>query len=203
SAEGFAASMSELGIGAHDTVVAYDDAGGTVAARLVWMLRVLGVDAALLDGGIAAYDGPLETDPVERPPADFPVHAWPVERLADIDAAVAGPLVVDARAGERFRGEVEPIDPRPGHIPGARSLPTAGHVGADGRFLPVDELRQRFAVVGVDSPNAEVIAYCGSGVNATHTLLALEHAGLGNGRLYAGSWSQYSATDRPAALGDS
>lgn len=203
SAEAFAASMAELGIGAQDTVVAYDDAGGAIAARLVWMLRVLGVQAALLDGGIVAHEGPLETGPVERAGASFPTREWPPERLADTDAAAAGPLVLDARAGERFRGEVEPVDPRAGHIPGARSLPTLGHVGAAERFLPVDALRQRFADLGVDSPTTELIAYCGSGVTACHTLLALEHAGLGWGRLYAGSWSQYSATDRPAATGDS
>ncbi len=113
----------------------------------------------------------------------------------------AGPLVVDARDGDRFRGETEPVDPRAGHIPGARSLPTRGHLGADSRFLPVHEIRERFAAVGVDSPTDELIAYCGSGVTASHTLLTLEHAGLGRGRLYSGSWSQYSATDRPAATG--
>lgn len=201
SAEDFAASMSELGIGPDDVVVAYDDAGGVIAARLVWMLRVLGVEAALLDGGITAYDGPLETEPAERPRAGFPVRGWPADRLADIDAAAAGPLVVDARDGDRFRGETEPVDPRAGHIPGARSLPTRGHLGADSRFLPVHEIRERFAAVGVDSPTDELIAYCGSGVTASHTLLTLEHAGLGRGRLYSGSWSQYSATDRPAATG--
>ena len=109
--------------------------------------------------------------------------------------------MLDARQRERFRGDAEPIDPRPGHIPGARSLPCRENVDADGRFLPVAELRERFAAVGV-TEHTPVISYCGSGVTACHTLIALEHAGLGVGRLYPGSWSQYAHTNRPAASGD-
>jgi thiosulfate/3-mercaptopyruvate sulfurtransferase len=109
--------------------------------------------------------------------------------------------VLDARDAPRFRGDIEPVDPRPGHIPGARNLPCRDNVGADGRFLPVDELRKRFAAAGVGDA-ADVISYCGSGVTACHNLIALEHAGLGAGRLFPGSWSQYSHTDRPAAIGD-
>jgi thiosulfate/3-mercaptopyruvate sulfurtransferase len=110
-------------------------------------------------------------------------------------------VVLDARQRERFRGETEPIDPRAGHIPGARSLPCRENLDADGRFLPVAELRERFAAVGV-LPGTPMVSYCGSGVTACHNLLALEHAGLGTGRLYPGSWSQYAHTDRPAATGD-
>ena len=198
----FAAAMAALGIGDQDTVVGYDDAGGVMAARLVWMLRATGHQAALLDGGIGAYDGELETEPAGRPPATFTARPWPVDGLADLGDATAGSFVVlDARQRERFRGDTEPIDPRAGHIPGARSLPCRDNLDADGRFLPVDVLRKRFAAVGAED-GSQVISYCGSGVTACHNLLALEHAGLGTGRLYLGSWSQYAHTGRPAATGD-
>jgi thiosulfate/3-mercaptopyruvate sulfurtransferase len=96
---------------------------------------------------------------------------------------------------------VHPLDPRPGHIPGAHSLPCLDNIGPDGRLLPVDELRRRFATAGADS-SAEVVSYCGSGVTACHTLVVMEHVGLGRGRLYPGSWSQYAgAPDRPVATG--
>jgi thiosulfate/3-mercaptopyruvate sulfurtransferase len=109
-------------------------------------------------------------------------------------------VVLDARQPERFRGESEPIDPRAGHIPGARSLPCRENVDADNRFRPAEDLRERFAAAGV-TDGAAVVSYCGSGVTACHNLLALERAGFGPGRLYPGSWSQYSHTDRPAATG--
>lgn len=203
-AEAFASAMSALGIGDGEVVVAYDDAGGTVAARLVWMLRALGHPAALLDGGLAAWPEPLETEAHSRPAARFTARPWPASGLASQEEVAGGGtfVVVDARAGERYRGEVEPIDPRAGHIPGAVSLPTAGHVDPGSkRFLPPEELRRRFEAVGV-GVGTEVVAYCGSGVNACHELIALEVAGLGPGRLYVGSWSQWSADDsRPAATG--
>ena len=198
----FAAGMARLGIADGTTVVAYDDAGGTVAARLVWMLRVTGHPAALLDGGFQAYDGPLEQAAPDRPPAVFTPRPWPADRLARLeDAAGPGRVVLDARDRARYRGDVEPVDPRPGHIPGARSLPCRENLAADGTFLPAARLRERLAEAGVTSA-AGVISYCGSGVTACHNLLMLEHAGLGEGRLYPGSWSQYSHTTRPAALGD-
>jgi len=200
--EVFAEGMAQLGIGNGDTVLAYDDAGGVIAARLVWMLRATGHDAALLDGGLTAYDGPLEREAPPRPPAVFTPRPWPADRLAGIeDAADPRTVVLDARDPERYRGDHEPVDPRPGHIPGARSLPTRENLDEQGRFLSPDQLRQRFAEVGVAEDSA-VVSYCGSGVTACHNLLALELAGLGPGRLYPGSWSQYSATDRPAALGN-
>ncbi|GAA2573646.1 sulfurtransferase [Winogradskya consettensis] len=198
----FAQGMAAAGIGDQDTVIAYDDAGGVIAARLVWMLRVTGHDAALLDGGLSAYKGSLVTGPPTRSPADFAPRPWPQERIATLEEAAAGPgVVLDARDGARFRGEVEPVDPRPGHIPGARNLACRENLDGSGRFLPVERLRERFAEVGVEK-GSDVISYCGSGVTACHNLIALEHAGLGAGRLYPGSWSQYSATDRPAATGD-
>jgi thiosulfate/3-mercaptopyruvate sulfurtransferase len=201
--ETFAEGMAALGIGDGDTVIGYDDAGGVYAARLVWMLRATGHGAALLDGGLIAYDGELDRVDPHRPRATFTPRPWPADRLADIeDAAGGSSVVLDARDRPRFRGDIEPIDPRPGHIPGARNLPCRDNVDASSRFLPVPELRERFAAVGV-TEGTSVISYCGSGVTACHNLLALEHAGLGPGRLYPGSWSQYSSDpSRPAARGD-
>ena len=205
----FAEGMSSQGIDDDTTVVAYDDAGGVVAARLVWMLRVTGHDAALLDGGLAAYDGPLSTaadDSSERAggrPGAFTSRPWPAERLADVgDATSAGATVLDARDRVRYRGDQEPVDPRAGHIPGAVNVPCRENLQPSGRFLPVPELRARFRAAGAVQ-GADVVSYCGSGVTACHNLLALEHAGLGVGRLYPGSWSAYSqVADRPVATGD-
>ncbi|MFF5080271.1 sulfurtransferase [Actinoplanes sp. NPDC000266] len=199
--QAFAVRMGELGIGDGDTVVAYDDAGGVMAARLVWMLRALGHDAALLDGGIGAWSEELETS-VPRPAAKvFTAKPWPAERLATIDEAAGGAsVVIDARQPERFRGESEPIDARAGHIPGARNVSCRENVDASGRFLSPGALRERFAAAGVTG-GADVVSYCGSGVTACHNLLSLERAGFGPGRLYPGSWSQYAATERPAATG--
>ena len=201
--EAFAAAMGGLGIGDDDTVVAYDDAGGVFAARLVWMLRATGHAAALLDGGIAAWEGPLERAAVPRSPRSFSARPWPAARLASIDdAADAANLVIDARQRERFRGEPDPIDPRSGHIPGARSVPCREHLDASGRLLGVEELRRRLADAGIDG-SRPVVSYCGSGVTACHNLLVMEHAGLGAGRLYPGSWSQWSQDpQRPVATGD-
>jgi thiosulfate/3-mercaptopyruvate sulfurtransferase len=199
SPEAFAAGMAACGIGDDTTVVAYDDAGGVIAARLVWMLRALGHDATLLDGGLEAWDGPLETTEAPVSPATFTPQPWPADRLASADdAAATRTVTVDARQRERFDGAPDGLDPRSGHIPGARSLPCREHLGADGRLLPVSDLRARLAEVGIDGM-AEVVSYCGSGVTACHNLLVIEHAGLGTGRLYPGSWSQWAHdTARPA-----
>ena len=197
----FAERMSALGVGDGDTVIAYDDAGGVMAARLVWMLRALGEQAALLDGGLDAYGDERETAVPQRPRASFTPRPWPAARLAGLaDATSGGFVVLDARQPERFRGEAEPIDPRAGHIPGARNVSCRENVDATGRFLPAGELRARFEAAGV-TDGATVVSYCGSGVTACHNLLALERAGFAPGRLYPGSWSQYSATELPAATG--
>jgi thiosulfate/3-mercaptopyruvate sulfurtransferase len=199
----FARELGALGIADEDVVVAYDDAGGIVAARLVWLLRALGQPAAVLDGGLGAYDGPLERSaPLPRAVVRRP-RAWPEELIADADdAADPANVVLDARARPRYLGEVEPIDPRAGHVPGARSLPAGDTIGADGRISSVPELRRRFAVAGVRE-DSRVVSYCGSGVTACHTLLALELAGFAPGRLYAGSWSQWSHDpDRAVATGE-
>ncbi len=201
--EVFAEGIARLGIGDDDRVVAYDDAGGVIAARLVWMLRVTGREAALLDGGIAAWRGKLEHATPARPPATFTPRAWPAEHLASIDDAADRRLVVvDARPRERYLGGADPVDPRSGHIPGARNLPCRENLDGDGRFLAVAELRARFASIGADG-DTPIVSYCGSGVTACHNLLALEHAGVGRGRLFPGSWSQWSRDPRrPAARGE-
>ncbi|GMA86957.1 sulfurtransferase [Angustibacter aerolatus] len=204
--ESFAAALGALGIGDDHPVVAYDDAGGATAARLVWMLRAVGHDAALLDGGLAAAlaepGAALETVTVPRPTAVTLPRPWPADRLAALDDVRAGvPLLLDARARERWAGEVEPVDPRAGHVPGAVNVPVADTLDPDGRLLPVPALRERFAAAGV-TDGADVVASCGSGVTACHTLLALEHAGFDGARLWPGSFSQWSARpDLPADAG--
>ena len=203
--EVFAAGMTRLGIGDDDVVVAYDDDGGVVAARLVWLLRATGHEAALLDGGLAAFGGELDTAAVARPAATFRPRPWPAQRWVGIDAGAAVPssggVLLDARTAERYRGEHEPVDLRAGHIPGARNLSVRDGLRPDGTFLPAVALRERFAAVGVTEAT-DVVAYCGSGVTACHELLTLELAGLGEGRLYPGSWSQYSSDPaRPVATG--
>jgi thiosulfate/3-mercaptopyruvate sulfurtransferase len=198
----FAAAMAAAGIGDGDAVVAYDDDGGAIAARLAWMLRVTGHDAAVLDGGLQAWAGPLETYEHRRQPATFRPVPWPDHLLAGIDeVAATADLVLDGRAADRFAGAPDDLDPRAGHIPGARSLPTREHVGAAGTLHDRAALRARFAGAGVGA-GTRVISYCGSGVTACHQLLVLEHAGLGSGRLFPGSWSQWSRDPaRPAETG--
>lgn len=205
----FAAAMGALGIGDHTVVVAYDDTGGMTAGRLVTMLRMIGHQAALLDGGLAAWraDGhPVASGPAEPlSPAHFTAVPWPVHRVASADETAAhaatGGAVIDARAHERFTGEVAMIDPRPGHVPGARSAPWASVLGPDGRLRPVAELRAHFEALG--ATDGEVIAYCGSGVSACMNIVAMEHAGLEPARLYPASWSGWSSDpERPTELGE-
>jgi thiosulfate/3-mercaptopyruvate sulfurtransferase len=199
SPQRFAAGMSAAGIDPDVRVVAYDDNGGMSASRLVWLLRALGHSAALLDGGLGSWNGPLESGPVSTAPAQFAPEPWPAGKLAGIEEVTSVATLIDARASERFRGEQEPIDPRAGHIPGAANIPWQSYLDADGRFETGAKLRDRFSAAG---PSEDVVVYCGSGVSACHTLLALEASGV-NARLYPGSWSQWSADpDRPAATGD-
>ena len=131
----------------------------------------------------------------------LPPRPWPASGLATIDEAAGGEFVVlDARAPERYRGEIEPIDARPGHIPGALNAWFGENMNPDQTFRSPAELRAHYAGLGITDA-AGVIAYCGSGVTGCHDVIALEYAGLGRARLYSGSWSQYAATERPAAVG--
>lgn len=193
--DAFEQAMRRLGIGDATRVVTYDDQGGMVAGRLWWLLRYFGHDAvALLDGGLQAWGEPLSRDEATAAPGDFvastPRPGWTVDYEA-LRARSPRTLVLDARAGERFRGEQEPVDPVGGHIPGARSAPFAGNLTPDGRFKSPEELRRRYLDLGVTS-GADTVVYCGSGVSACNDLVAMEVAGIRGGRLYPGSWSDWS-----------
>jgi thiosulfate/3-mercaptopyruvate sulfurtransferase len=204
--DAFERAMRAAGVRRGRRVVAYDDQGAFVAARLWWLLHYFGHDAvAVLDGGLQAWTGPLQTEPVVPPPGDF-VAAPPREEMklefGDVRALPSDVLLLDARAPERFRGEVEPVDPRPGHIPGARSAHFLGNLQDDLRFRSPEELRHRFEELGARDA-ARVVAYCGSGVSACNNLLAMELAGLTGARLYPGSYSDWSSRpDAPIATGE-
>ena len=200
--EDFAASLRRVGVTEGSHVIVYDDTNSSPAGRLVWMLRALGHDAAVLDGGAASWDGELDGGDVQPAPGDVQPRPWPDSQIATADEVASGEaLVIDARAPERYRGDTEPIDPRAGHIPGAVNLPFSGNLAADGRFLPAAELRRRFEDAGI-RPEQDVIVYCGSGVTATHDVLALQQAGYSSVRLFPGSWSQWSSDpSRPVATG--
>ncbi len=203
--EAFAVGLGALGIGDDDTVVAYDQGGAAGAARLVWMLRAIGGDAAVLDGGAAVWDGPFEAGAVERPAASRTPVPWPDDAFVDADGVsdvlTAGRgVVVDARGAARYTGEDEPRDPRGGHLPGAVNVPMTAHLDGD-QLRDPDALREEYAAAGALDAE-EVVAYCGSGIAASQSLLVLESLGV-KGRLYTGSWSDWSADpDRPAATGD-
>lgn len=189
--EVFAQGMRAVGINDSDTVVAYDDAGGVIASRLVWMLRATGHNAAVLDGGISGYTGEQETAAPDRAEGDFTARPWPSALLADIaEASNRKCKVIDARNRDRYNGQQDPVDPRPGHIPGAVSLPCRENLDPSGKLLPNERLLENFERAGVTTGQG-TISYCGSGVTACHNLLVLEHLGLGRGKLFVGGWSQY------------
>jgi thiosulfate/3-mercaptopyruvate sulfurtransferase len=201
----FARRLEAAGIGDGDLVVVYDDVGGWVAARLWWMLDALGHrDVVVLDGGIAAWTaagGTLTADvPALAPGRLALASAW--SRTIDRDALrsrLGSVTVIDARGAPRYRGETEPIDPVAGHIPTAFSAPTDGNLGLDGRFKSADALLERFASFG--EPGRPVVSYCGSGVSACASALAMRVAGLPDPILYPGSWSDWSTAGLPAAVG--
>ncbi|OUC96032.1 sulfurtransferase [Streptomyces swartbergensis] len=199
----FGAAMRRAGVSSGTPVVVYDGGQGWAAARAWWLLRWTGhPDVRVLDGGLPAWEGPLEKTVPQPAEGDFVPEAG-AAGLLDADAAAElarSGVLLDARAAERYRGEVEPIDPVAGHIPGAVSAPTTENVGADGCFLPAEELRTRFEGLGV-TEDARVGVYCGSGVSAAHEVLALAVAGI-PAELYVGSWSEWSSDpDRPVAVG--
>lgn len=207
-------TLGRLGIGPDVQVVAYDQDNGMFASRLWWLLRWMGhARVAVLDGGFAAWlqqQLPTRTGGETVGPRAF-VGTPDGSLVASLDEVAQAasatsadrPRLLDARAPERFRGEVEPLDAAAGHIPGATNHCFKDNVDAHGRFLPPSELRTRLEARLAGTPAARVIAYCGSGVTACHNLLALTHAGLPGGRLYPGSWSEWSADPgRPVATGD-
>lgn len=200
------ARLREIGLRKDDHVVIYDDGPGFFAARLWWLLTWLGHgQISILDGGLAAWKNagmPLTTAAAVRPwPGDFVarVDNTLLITAADLLQGDAALQLLDARAAERFRGEVEPIDPVAGHIPGAMCLPCGGNLGSDGFWLPADSLRARFPLLPAGQQR---VCYCGSGVTACHNIFAAVLAGLPMPRLYAGSWSEW-ITDgtRPVATG--
>jgi thiosulfate/3-mercaptopyruvate sulfurtransferase len=200
SEEQFARVLSRLGIGPATPVVVYDDAGGSVAGRFWFLLRAAGHrDVSMLDGGLKAWTGPLSREEPRIAPAPLREVRFDRSRFVDVEQVKARgqtPLL-DARAPERYRGEVEPIDKRAGHIPGARNAPWAQNLDPQtGRFKPPEALRALYAMY--DRP----IVSCGSGVTACHDAFAMELAGLPPVRLYVGSWSDWSSDPtRPIALG--
>jgi thiosulfate/3-mercaptopyruvate sulfurtransferase len=200
----WARDLAARGIGDGDQVVAYDDVGGWIAARLWWMLDDLGFrDVAVLDGGIAAWTAsgrPTTTDDVRWPPADHLTladHWTKIDERDDLRDRLGSLVLLDARAAPRYRGETEPVDPYPGHIPTARNRPTEANL-ADGRFRSADELRASLAPLFAEG---DVVTSCGSGTSATHHSLAARVAGLPDPILYVGSYSEWSRTGQPVNSG--
>jgi thiosulfate/3-mercaptopyruvate sulfurtransferase len=203
----FEAAARRAGIGRESTVVAYDEAGEGGAVRLWWLLRHFGHDAvAVLNGGLRAWraeGGELRGGREDLEEGDFVarVRQGDTASAEELRGAPAGSPLLDARAPERFRGEVEPFDPVAGHIPGAANVPFT-EVAPEGRFLPPEELRDRLQAAGA-APDREFVAYCGSGITAPTLVLAAELAGLPPARLYPGSWSEWSRRGYPAARQES
>ena len=205
--EDLQAAARRWGISAGGSVVVYDNTGNLAAARAWWLLRWASItDVFILDGGLAAWTAAgLQTRSGEEHPArrgDVVLNGGHLPTLTASEAAELAQdgVLLDARAVERYAGESEPVDPRAGHIPGARSAPTAENLGKDGRFVSRETLRERFTALGVE-PNSQVGVYCGSGVTAAHQAAALALIGV-EAKLYPGSWSQWSADpDRPVAIG--
>ena len=207
--EGFAHAVAALGITPGTQVVVYDRQGAMYAVRAWWLLRWLGHRAvAVLDGGLPAWEavgGAVDAAVPQRRPdaAPYPAAAAPAMPTLDADALLAQlgrVALVDARAGERFRGEVEPLDKQAGHIPGAKHRFFKDNLGPDGRFKSAQTLRAEFTQLLGNTSATEVVHQCGSGVTACHNLFAMEYAGLGTALLYPGSWSEWSSDpSRPVA----
>ncbi len=192
-------TLCNWGIDNSSNVIAYDNVSGAIAARLWWLLRWLGHQSvSILDGGLDAWladrrevESGLPTWGRAEFTAAPPRNHWVVGSGELVELMHSGALLLDARSDDRFRGILEPLDPVAGHIPNARNLPFSSLIGPNKTLLPVQQLNERFNSVLDGREGAEVIAMCGSGVTACHLLLAMNVAGLGDGRLYAGSWSQW------------
>ena len=203
--ETFAVTLGALGIGDEHEVVAYDDRGGAIAARMWWMLRDLGHRRVrVLDGGLPAWIAaghPTTSEPYLPPAATTTIRPSSTRTIdRDSLAARLGEVtLLDAREGERYRGEAEPVDPIAGHIPTARSAPLEENLDADERFLSPAVLADRYLALG--AADGEVVAYCGSGVTACHDILAMHLAGLPEPALYPGSWSDWCVSGLPIATG--
>lgn len=204
SVQALQSAARRWGVRTGSRVVVYDATGGTAAARAWWLLHWGGVaDVTILDGGLAAWPAPLESGDVQPEPGDVTLTGGGMPVL-DADGAAAlpgaGGVLLDARAAARFRGEIEPVDPRAGHVPGAVSAPTTENLTPDGHFATAAVLTGRFAQLGA-TPGTTVGVYCGSGVTAAHEVAALAHAGI-EAALWPGSWSEWSRDpDRPIATG--
>jgi thiosulfate/3-mercaptopyruvate sulfurtransferase len=201
----FAARMAQLGVTQDGLVVTYDTSGGFYASRLWWMLRWAGHgQAAVLDGGIKAWTEAghaLEQGEVQPIPGNFSASAeaaMPITEVEVIEANIAGGdlLVVDARTADRFAGAPHPLDATSGHIPGAGNRFWQNNLAPDGRFKPAGDLAREFAALLGDRAATTIVHQCGSGVTATHNLLAMEAAGLTGSRLYPGSWSEWTSDPR-------
>ena len=203
----FRARLEALGIGTEHSVVAYDDVGGWVAARLWWMLDDLGhPDVAILDGGFQAWVAagyPTTTEvPAFEPSKLELADRWSkVIDLEGVSERLGDVVLLDARGAPRYRGETEPIDAVAGHIPTALSVPTTGNLSAEGRLLPPNELRARFLALGADGSQRQVVTSCGSGVAACFNSLAMRVAGLPDPILYPGSYSDWTQRSMPVATG--
>ena len=202
----FAALLGRIGIGNRHRVVVYDQGPGAIAVRLWWMLRDLGHSrASILDGGFAEWTArgrPTTTEVRRLPPTTFEVgdtRTFTIDRHA-LRSRLGKVQVIDARPPERYRGNIEPVDPVAGHIPTSISAPTDGNVGADGRFKSPQELAEHFQKMGLD-PGVPIVSSCGSGVTACHNILALRLAGFPEAILYPGSWSDWSSSGFPAVTG--
>jgi thiosulfate/3-mercaptopyruvate sulfurtransferase len=202
----FAERLARAGIGDEHLVVAYDDVGGWVAARLWWMLDALGHgEVAVLDGGIAAWiaaGGATTKDLPDWPRAELHLgEAWTgVISREELRERLGSVVLLDARAAPRYRGETEPVDPVAGHIPTALNAPVDGNL-ADGRFRPADQLAERFRDLGADGRSGPVVTSCGSGTSALHHAIAMRLAGLPDPILYVGSYSDWSRSGEPVATG--
>src|SRR5579859_5394017 len=198
----FETEMRTAGVSDETRVVIYDDEGGSIAARLWFLLGWFGHEIqAVLNGGLQAWGSPLESDIPHVEPGDFTARDPDQSRVLDFVAVreLHGVPLLDARAPERYRGDLEPVDPKAGHIPGALNAPWKENLAPDGLFRSPEELRARYEELGAAQG---AVAYCGSGVTACHDVLAMHIAGLPNVRLYGGSWSDWSSRDAPVATGD-